>query len=172
MSICQSRHKDAYKKCPGTILSSHQETYQQFYIQGGGESGEGLRLEIRSKWSKTLGCSTFGCLSFCNGVRQLVDWLAAAIGNNAKMCWSKSLLCECFVLLSLLLCLLCFDGESGFFSFVKYCQMGKFLFAASFFARFLLLQIPIFQCRTHCCFFFNVCWSIWSSIKGKYLSHS
>ena len=29
-----ARHKDAYEKYPGTILSSHPETYQQFYVWG------------------------------------------------------------------------------------------------------------------------------------------
>ena len=33
-SIRQSRHKDAYEKYPGTILSSRPETYQQFYVWG------------------------------------------------------------------------------------------------------------------------------------------
>ena len=128
--------------------------------RGGGESGGGLQLESRSKWFKTLGCSILGCWRGCNAGGQLVNWLAAAIGNNTKMRWSKSFLFARFVLLSLLLCLLCFVGQSGFFSFVKYCQMGKVLFSASFFALFSLLQIPTLQQRTHCCFFLNNCWSI------------
>ena len=138
---------------------------------GGGESGGGLQLGIRSKCSKTLCCSTLGCLR-CNSGGQLSNQLTAAIGNKAKMRWSCSFLAARRTALSLLLCLFCLVGGSGFLSFVKYCQMGNVLFAASFFALFSLVQIPTLQQRTHCCFFFNVCKSLWSSVIGKYLSHS
>ena len=78
------------QKIPRTILSIHQETYQQFYVQGGGESGGRLRLGIQlklQKCTKTLGCSTMVCLRGCNPGGQLSNQLAATIGNIAKIRW-------------------------------------------------------------------------------------
>ena len=98
-----------------------------------GESGGWSQLKSRLNCFKILGCSTLGCQRGCNAGGQLSNQFTAAIGNMAKMCWLYSFLVTRETALSLLSCILCLVGESGFSCILKYWEMGKVLYLLLFY---------------------------------------
>ena len=76
-SIRQSRHKDAYEKYPGTILSSHPDTYQLFYV-----NWNDLRHWVVLHWDVWLVSVLEGCKNKSRTIKILMNSINQTKGKR------------------------------------------------------------------------------------------